>query len=169
MRRTENDRANARSTARRSSALVELTGGRSASAARAPIAEDVTLPEPEADPPTAHPVAPVLTSSSLVEGAASAPTASLQRQWSIASRAAVKVDIASAGWYRVAQPTLVAAGLAIPADSRLLQLFVDGVEQPLRVNGAADGRFGPQDSVEFYATGADTPYTGDPHLLDSFR
>ena len=42
----------------------------------------------------------------------------------------------------------------------MLQLFVDGVEQPLRVNGAANGRFDPQDSVEFYATGADTPYTG---------
>ena len=58
------------------------------------------------------------------------------------------------------QPDLVAAGLPVPVDPDSLQLFVDGVEQPLRVNGAANGRFGPRDSVEFYATGADTPYTG---------
>ena len=92
-----------------------------------------------------------------------APLASaeaLQAQWSIASQAAVKIDVASSGWYRVTQPDLVAAGLPVPVDPSLLQLFVDGVEQPLRVNGAANGRFGPRDSVEFYATGADTPYTG---------
>ena len=72
----------------------------------------------------------------------------------------MKIDVASRGWYRVTQPDLVAAGLPVPVDPSLLQLFVDGVEQPLRVNGAANGRFDPRDSVEFYATGADTPYTG---------
>ena len=81
-------------------------------------------------------------------------------QWSIASRAAVKIDVASAGWYRVTQPDLAAAGLPGRVDPSLLQLFVDGVEQPLRVNSAANGRFTERDSVEFYATGADTPYTG---------
>ena len=72
----------------------------------------------------------------------------------------MKIDIASRGWYRVTQPDLVAAGLPRRVDPALLQLFVDGVEQPLRVNGAANGRFNQRDSVEFYATGADTPYTG---------
>ena len=61
----------------------------------------------------------------------------------------MKIDIASRGWYRVTQPDLVAAGLPVPVDPSLLQLFVDGVEQPLRVNGAANGRFDPRDSVEF--------------------
>ena len=92
-----------------------------------------------------------------------APLASadaLQAQWSIAAHATVKIDVASRGWYRVTQPDLVAAGLPVPVHPSLLQLFVDGVEQPLRVNGGADGEFGPRDSVEFYATGADTPYTG---------
>ena len=52
--------------------------------------------------------------------------------------AAVKIDVASSGWYRVTQPDLVAAGLPVPVDPSLLQLFVDGVEQPLRVNGACE-------------------------------
>ena len=62
--------------------------------------------------------------------------------------------------YRLTQPDLAAAGLPGRVDPSLLQLFVDGVEQPLRVNSAANGRFIARDSVEFYATGADTPYTG---------
>ena len=82
----------------------------------------------------------------------------LQAQWSIAAQAAAKIDITSRGWYRVTQPDLVAAGLPVPINPSLLQLFVDGVEQPLRVNTAANGKFGPLNSVEFYATGADTPY-----------
>ena len=91
--------------------------------------------------------------------AAKAPADARAAQWSIASRAAVKIDVASAGWYRVTQPELAAAGLPGRVDPSLLQLFVDGVEQPLRVNSAANGRFTERDSVEFYATGADTPYT----------
>ena len=104
--------------------------------------------------------APARRSSSPGGVAPLASAEALQRQWSIASQPAVKIDVASSGWYRVMQPDLVAAGLPVPVDPDSLQLFVDGVEQPLRVNGAANGRFGPRDSVEFYATGADTPYTG---------
>jgi hypothetical protein len=41
----------------------------------------------------------------------------------------------------------------------LLQLYLDGAEQPMRVSGESDGSFDRTDAIEFYATGEDTPYT----------
>ena len=38
-------------------------------------------------------------------------------------------------------------------------LFIDGKEQAILVSGESDGRFDPGDSIEFYGTGQDTPYT----------
>jgi hypothetical protein len=77
----------------------------------------------------------------------------------IAGGAAIKVSIDDDGWYRIAQPALAAAGLAADARSSDLQLWADGVEQPLRVTPAG-GVFGPASTIEFYGTAADTPYTG---------
>jgi len=71
----------------------------------------------------------------------------------------VKIGVRAAGWYRVGQPDLVAAGLDPNVDPHRLQLFVDGVEQALVVTGENRGRFGPGDAIEFYGTGVDTPYT----------
>jgi hypothetical protein len=83
-------------------------------------------------------------------------------QWEIAAGRAVKIAIREEGWYRVAQPELAAAGLAPGADPRKLRLFLRGQELPLLVAGERDGRFDPSDSIEFYAVGADTPYS-DAH------
>jgi hypothetical protein len=63
------------------------------------------------------------------------------------------------GWYRVTQPELVAAGPNPGADSRFLQLYVDGREIPIRVTGQEDGRFDPADAVEFYGVGLDESWT----------
>lgn len=72
---------------------------------------------------------------------------------------AVKLTIKQEGWYRVMQPDLLAAGLDPQANPRRLKLYVDGIEVPIYVTGAEDGRFDPADSVEFYAMGLDTPVT----------
>jgi len=64
------------------------------------------------------------------------------------------------GWYRVAQPDLVAAGLSRNADPKNLRLFGEAIEQPMLVTGADGTRFGPNAAIEFYATGMDTPFTG---------
>jgi hypothetical protein len=81
------------------------------------------------------------------------------RQRAIAAAPSVKIFIQEEGWYRVTQPQLVAAGLDPGVNPRLLQLFADGEEQPINVRGGSDDRFAPQDSVEFYGTGLDTPFT----------
>ncbi|HUL98953.1 MAG TPA: hypothetical protein VLU24_05965, partial [Mycobacterium sp.] len=94
---------------------------------------------------------------------AAEPQTQVETQWALAAERAVKIGIRAPGWYHVAQADLVAAGLDPRVDPRLLRLFVDGVEQSMRVIGEADGRFDSTDAVEFYATGQDTPYT-DTHV-----
>src|SRR5436190_7674071 len=83
----------------------------------------------------------------------------IQTQRWLAAQAAIKIGITQSGWYRVGQPQIVAAGLDPQIDPQTLRLFVDGVEQSMIVNGSLDGRFDASDSIEFYGTGVDTPYT----------
>ena len=78
---------------------------------------------------------------------------------SLASGAAVKLSVRKEGWYRVTRDELVAAGFSPSVNPHLLQLFVDGQEQPLLVGGAGDNRFDSGDYIEFYGTGASTPWT----------
>jgi hypothetical protein len=87
----------------------------------------------------------------------SASRAALQA--GLASQSAVKLHVRREGWYRVTQPELLAARLSPSIDPRLLQLFVDGREQPIRVVGEKDGRLDAADAVEFYGLGLDTPAT----------
>jgi len=77
----------------------------------------------------------------------------------LASRPAVKIFVDHEGWYRITQPQLVAAGLNPNVEARSLHLFAEGVEQPIRITGAASG-FGPQAALEFYGTAIDTFYSG---------
>jgi hypothetical protein len=82
-----------------------------------------------------------------------------QVQQTLAGGRAIKIGINQAGWYRVTQPQLLAAGLDPQIDPRTLSLFVDGIEQAIAVTGDTDGRFDAADRIEFYGLGADTPYT----------
>ena len=87
----------------------------------------------------------------------------LDVQRSLAAREAVKISVTRAGWYRLTQPQLAAAGLPANSNPHNLRLFADGVEQPIRVIGRAEGRFEAGDAIEFYGTGVDTPFT-DAHV-----
>jgi uncharacterized repeat protein (TIGR01451 family) len=74
--------------------------------------------------------------------------------------AAVKISVQSEGWYQVSKTQLVAAGLDPNADARILQLYAEGIEQPMLILGRQAGPLGPNDSIEFYGTGIDTPFSG---------
>jgi hypothetical protein len=89
------------------------------------------------------------------------PTSQAERelQWSFASKSAVKLLVKEEGWYRVTQPDLVAAGLDPGVNPRRLQLFVDGQEQTILMTGEEDKQFDPEDVIEFYGVGLDTPFT----------
>jgi uncharacterized repeat protein (TIGR01451 family) len=95
--------------------------------------------------------------------AASVPTTiQMQEQFKLAAHPAVKILVRHEGWYSVAQPDLVKAGLDPNVDPASLQLFAEAVEQPIQITGAAGGpgTFGPQASISFYGTGIDTQYSG---------
>ena len=77
----------------------------------------------------------------------------------LASHTAVKLSVKRAGWYRVTQSELIRAELDPKVDPRRLQLFVDGVQQPIAVIGESDGQFDPADAVEFYGVGLDSAST----------
>lgn len=78
---------------------------------------------------------------------------------SLAGQNAIKLSVKGEGLYRVGQPALLAAGLKPNVDPRNIQVYADGIQIPIRVNGTADGRLDSQDSVEFYGVGLDTPTT----------
>jgi hypothetical protein len=76
----------------------------------------------------------------------------------IAAHGAVKLSVNEAGWYRVTQADLSAAGFNQPVDAHLLQLYVGGSQIPIQMH-ASGKQFSPGDSFEFYGTGLDTPTT----------
>lgn len=77
----------------------------------------------------------------------------LAKQRALAGGSAVKMSIRQTGWYHVTQTELVAAGLSPNVDPTLLQLYVDGREQPILVQ---TGQNGADAAIEFYGTGMDT-------------
>lgn len=99
-----------------------------------------------------------LTKSVLNENK-SASGKDVKKQKQLAASSAIKLNVKDAGWYRVSQPQLVAAGLDPNSDPRKFQLYLNGKQQAISVTGQDDGSFDPQDFVEFYGTGLDTPYS----------
>jgi uncharacterized repeat protein (TIGR01451 family) len=91
----------------------------------------------------------------------SSPT-QLQKQFALAAQRAVKISVQNEGWYSVAQPDLVKAGLDPYVDPASLHLYAETVEQSIQITGAGVGRggFGPQAAIRFYGTGINTVFSG---------
>jgi hypothetical protein len=83
-------------------------------------------------------------------------TANIAIQAAIASQQAVKLSIKQEGWYRVTQSALAGAGFPSNSNPAKLQLFVDGLEVPIKVTGGASW-----DGIEFYGTGINSPFTSN--------
>ena len=81
------------------------------------------------------------------------------RQSRLAAQPAVKLSVRHEGWYRVTLPELLAAGLPPTVDPRNLQLYVDGQHVPILITGQEDGRFDPDDTLDFYGVGLDASWT----------
>ena len=80
------------------------------------------------------------------------------RQQALTVEGTVKIAVNREGWYQIKAADLIAAGLDPRSDSRFLQLFVDGAEQPLNVATNKDGTLA---AIEFYGTGVDNAYTDE--------
>jgi hypothetical protein len=87
------------------------------------------------------------------------PTPQQAVQYKLAAGQAVKIGIQSEGWYSVTQAELVAAGFDPNAAVSSLQLFAEGVQQPIYVQGQVGNKLGPTGDIEFYATGLDTTWS----------
>src|SRR5262249_47422747 len=72
---------------------------------------------------------------------------------------AVKISVRGEGWYHVPASDLFAAGLDPLASARTLHLYAEGIEQPMLVLSNSSGPLDPNDAIEFYGTGIDTPYS----------
>lgn len=83
------------------------------------------------------------------------------RQWRLAGGEAAKIVVDHDGWYSLSRAELAEAGYDPGPDPTGLKLFNRGREVPLWVSGTDDGRFDPQDRVEFFGVAVDTPSTGD--------
>ena len=139
------------------------------------------LPQPSNDPPPEVRNAPQLQQLAGLTGSGASPGSSVQGgpagrvlrglapttltatavQWTLASSRALKIGISQAGWYQVTGQDLIDHGLGT-ADPTRLQLFADGQQIPLVIRGLARSRsLVPQSTVEFYATGIDTQWTGE--------
>ncbi|MGB8832158.1 MAG: C25 family cysteine peptidase [Candidatus Sulfotelmatobacter sp.] len=94
----------------------------------------------------------------------SAPTlAQRQKQFELAAHPGIKISVDHEGWYCVAQPKLISAGLDPDVDPALLHLYAEAIEQPVQITGAAagPGGFGSQATICFHGTGIDTQYSGN--------
>jgi uncharacterized repeat protein (TIGR01451 family) len=71
-----------------------------------------------------------------------------------------KISVNAEGWYVVTRAQLAAAGFAFGSDARMLQLFAEGVEQPMAIIGKQTGPITAGEAIAFYGTGIDTPFSG---------
>lgn len=80
-------------------------------------------------------------------------------QHALAAAPALQLRIREDGWIRVLGSELLAAGLPVGVDPRRLQLYVDGTQVSILITGDDDGRVDPQDTVEFWGVGHDSPWS----------
>jgi len=108
---------------------------------------------------------PAAEPSHVIETLSSQPVptaAQIQKQFDLASHPAVKIQVRHEGWYRIAQPDLVKAGLDPNVDPSTLHLYAEATEQPLQISGASagPGSFGPNAAISFYGAAIDTEFSG---------
>jgi len=86
-------------------------------------------------------------------------SARIKSQVARPSNPSVEISVKHEGWYRVTQTEIAAIGFDTRINPKMIQLFVDGRELPIIVQGEDDGSFDPADSIEFYGIGIDSPFT----------
>lgn len=78
-----------------------------------------------------------------------------EMQRTIAGRPGLKISISRAGWYRITQPEVAAAGFNV-ADAKNLQLYRNGRQVAFKLSNT-NYEFGPTDYFEFYGEGLSSP------------
>ena len=77
-------------------------------------------------------------------------------EWIDANQRYFKIKIGEDGIYRMTQPELAASGFPVTiVDPRRMQLYHQGQEVAIHVEGQIDGSFDASDYLEFYAEKSD--------------
>ena len=100
-----------------------------------------SAPRSGAPIPVVSPLPPVEVTSAYLDG-----------------KPAAKISVRTEGWYAVTGAQLAAIGFEA-GETRELQLYAEGVEQPIRISDDHSGLLAPSDSIWFYGTGIDTPFS----------
>jgi uncharacterized repeat protein (TIGR01451 family) len=73
---------------------------------------------------------------------------------------AAKISVESEGWYIITRAQLISAGFDPGNDGRMLQLFAEGTEQPMKIlSSQSNLSAGQLAGIAFYGTGIDTPFS----------
>lgn len=92
----------------------------------------------------------------LVGSAISAQPSPAGNEWITYSQSYYKIPIVQSGLYRITSLDLQKRGVVVQAiDPKTIQLFHRGKEQAIQVVDETDGRFDPDDYIEFYGRGND--------------
>jgi uncharacterized repeat protein (TIGR01451 family) len=73
---------------------------------------------------------------------------------------ALKIGVESEGWYSLSREQMIGAGFSPGDDPQSLQLYAEGVEQPMIVASRPAPGYPLLGGIEFYGTGIDTPFSG---------
>jgi hypothetical protein len=91
--------------------------------------------------------------------AGAAPSAVAANIEALAASPGIRIGVRGVGLVRVDQASLIAAGLDPAADPRELQLYHDGIEVAIELDGEATGRLDPSGALYFHSVGLDTRYS----------
>ncbi len=83
-----------------------------------------------------------------------------KQQLVLAADNGLKIYVAQEGWYRLTRAAMTAAGFDPGTDPRAISLSMLGTEQSITVDDGGDGKFDPNDAVEFYGYPLDSVSTG---------
>jgi uncharacterized repeat protein (TIGR01451 family) len=89
-----------------------------------------------------------------------ATPAQYKQQLVLAADNGLKIYVSQEGWYSITRAAMAAAGYDPGSDPRAISLYMLGNEQFIIVNDGGDGKFDPNDTIEFYGYPLDTPSTG---------
>ncbi len=89
-----------------------------------------------------------------------ATNAQYKKQLDLAADKGLRIYVSQEGWYHVTRAAMTAAGYDPGSDPRAISLYMLGDELDITVDDGGDGKFDPNDAIEFYGYPVDTISTG---------
>ena len=82
------------------------------------------------------------------------------KQLDLAADTGLRIYVSQEGWYRVTRAAMTAAGYDPGSDPKDISLYMLGAELDIAMDDGGDGKFDPNDAIEFYGYPVDVVSTG---------